>query len=386
MPVSPFIAAALQFRVDVGDVPANRERAFRLVEKAAALGARLCVLPEMWSTGFAEEDLLRLSRTTPEVLHDVRRLAGRLKVVIAGSLPERVGRGIYNTLYVVNATGVVTGEYRKTHLFSPSGEDRWFRRGFSTGVVPTDAGVVGPLICYDLRFPELARKYFLDGAGVLCVSSQWPSVRRAHWRILTVARAVENQAYVVAANAVGPSGPFRYAGDSVIVSTCGARAVSSARGGAGGRSPGGIERRRFRPAPEGEGATGAEGGGPGVPARLAFLRLLRDDLFRGHPGAVDPGGGPPRPGQGGRLEGEGDRGVGHRPRARRRREDDPVPRRTLDDRDPRAGRRRQAPAARIVRRADRNVAISVLVVNGPGLTRTVPAGKVPRARWLFGEQ
>lgn len=226
MPVSPFIAAALQFRVDVGDVPANRERAFRLVGEAAALGARLCVLPEMWSTGFAEEDLLRLSRTTPEVLHDVRRLAGRLKVVIAGSLPERVGRGIYNTLYVVNATGVVTGEYRKTHLFSPSGEDRWFRRGFSTGVVPTDAGVVGPLICYDLRFPELARKYFLEGAGVLCVSSQWPSVRRAHWRILTVARAVENQAYVVAANAVGPSGPFRYAGDSVIVSPGGERLAS----------------------------------------------------------------------------------------------------------------------------------------------------------------
>jgi len=226
MPVPPFIAAALQFRVDVADVPANRERAFRLVEEAAARGARLCVLPEMWSTGFAEENLLRLSRTTPELLHEVRCLAGRLKVVIAGSLPERVGRGVYNTLYVVNATGVVTGEYRKTHLFSPSGEDRWFRRGVSAGVIPTDVGILGPLVCYDLRFPELTRKYFLDGAAVLCVSSQWPSVRRAHWQILTVARAVENQAYVVAANAVGPSGPFRYAGDSVIVSPGGERLAS----------------------------------------------------------------------------------------------------------------------------------------------------------------
>jgi predicted amidohydrolase len=147
-------------------------------------------------------------------------------VVIAGSLPERVGRGVYNTLYVVNATGVVTGEYRKAHLFSPSGETRWFRRGVSAEVIPTDAGPVGPLICYDLRFPELSRKYFLEGAGVLCVSSQWPSVRRSHWRILTVARAVEGQAYVVAANAVGPSGPFRYAGDSVIVSPDGERLAS----------------------------------------------------------------------------------------------------------------------------------------------------------------
>ncbi len=226
MPVPSFLAAALQFRVDVGEVSENRERAFRLVEEAAARGARLCVLPEMWSTGFAEDRLLQLSRTTPGILHDMRSLSVRLNVVIAGSLPERVGRGVFNTLYVVNATGVVTGEYRKTHLFSPSGENRWFRRGNSSGVIPTDVGTLGPLVCYDLRFPELARKYFLDGAGVLCVSSQWPSVRRAHWRILTVARAVENQSYVVAANAVGPSGPFRYAGDSVIISPGGERLAS----------------------------------------------------------------------------------------------------------------------------------------------------------------
>ncbi|GAB4237264.1 MAG: carbon-nitrogen family hydrolase [Deltaproteobacteria bacterium] len=223
MPASPYLAAALQFRIDVGDVPANRERALRLVREAAGKGARLCVLPEMWSTGFAEDRLLSLSRTTPEILHELRGLAVRLKVILAGTLPERVGRGVYNTLYVVNATGVVTGEYRKAHLFSPSGENRWFRRGVSAAVVPTDAGILGPLTCYDLRFPELSRKYFLDGASLLCVSSQWPSVRAPHWRILTVARAVENQAYVVAANAVGPSGPFRYAGGSVVVSPAGER-------------------------------------------------------------------------------------------------------------------------------------------------------------------
>lgn len=226
MPVPPFLAAALQFRVDVADVPSNRERAVRLIEEAAGRGARLCVLPEMWSTGFAEDRLLPLSRTTPEVLHELRSLAARHKVVVAGSLPERAGRNVYNTLYIVNATGVVTGEYRKAHLFSPSQEDRWFRRGVSANVVPTDVGPVGPLVCYDLRFPELSRKYFLEGAEVLCLSSQWPSIRRSHWRILTVARAVENQMYVVAANAVGPSGPFIYGGDSVIVSPDGERLAS----------------------------------------------------------------------------------------------------------------------------------------------------------------
>jgi omega-amidase len=221
MPASPFPAAALQFRIDPGDVPANLERAVGWIAEAARQGARLCVLPEMWSTGFAEERLPALSRTTPQILHELRALAARLRMVIAGSLPERVGRGVFNTLYVINATGVVTGEYRKAHLFTPSGEDRWFRRGTSAGVIPTDAGPVGPLVCYDLRFPELSRKYFLEGATILCVAAQWPSVRSSHWEILTTARAVENQAYLVAANAVGPSGPFHYAGGSVILSPAG---------------------------------------------------------------------------------------------------------------------------------------------------------------------
>ncbi len=221
MPDSPFPAAALQFRIDVGDVPANLERAVGWIAEAARRGARLCVLPEMWSTGFAEERLPGLARTTPPILHKLRGLAARLRMVIAGSLPERVGRGVFNTLYVINATGVVTGEYRKAHLFTPSGEDRWFRRGTSAGVIPTDAGPVGPLICYDLRFPELSRKYFLEGASILCVAAQWPSVRSSHWEILTAARAVESQAYLVAANAVGPSGPFHYVGGSVVVSPAG---------------------------------------------------------------------------------------------------------------------------------------------------------------------
>ena len=227
---APFPAAAVQFRIDVGDVPGNRERAFRLLREAAGRGARLCVLPEMWSTGFAEADLPSLCATTPAILHEIREFAASRKVVVAGSLPERVGRGVYNTMYVVNATGVVTGEYRKAHLFSPSGEDRWFRRGTSSRGIPTDAGVVGPLICYDLRFPELSRKYFLEGATLFCVSAQWPSVRSAHWEILAAARAVESQLFVVAANATGPSGPFRYAGGSGVWSPVGERLAFAGEG------------------------------------------------------------------------------------------------------------------------------------------------------------
>ncbi len=217
----PYRAAALQFVVDMGAVDVNAGRAFRLLREAAAAGAALSVLPEMWSTGFHYERLLALCGSTPELLRDLGRFAAERRMVIAGSLPERAGTGVYNTLYVIDSTGAVAGAYRKTHLFSPSGEHLHFRRGTRAEIARTALGPIGPQICYDLRFPELSRKYFLEGAALLCVSAQWPSVRRAHWDLLTAARALENQVYLVAANATGRSGEFHYSGGSAIVSPLG---------------------------------------------------------------------------------------------------------------------------------------------------------------------
>lgn len=237
----PYRAAALQFVVDMGGVEVNAGRAFRLLREASGAGAALCVLPEMWSTGFHYERLVALCGSTPEILHDLGRFAAERRMVIAGSLPERVGKGVYNTLYVIDATGAVAGAYRKTHLFSPSGEHLHFRRGTRAEIARTARGAIGPQICYDLRFPELSRKYFLEGADLLCVSAQWPSVRRAHWDLLTASRALENQMYVVAANATGRSGDFHYAGGSVIVSPLGERIA-----GAGGEE--GIAAATIEPA------------------------------------------------------------------------------------------------------------------------------------------
>jgi predicted amidohydrolase len=142
-------------------------------------------------------------------------------MAIAGSLPERTGKSVFNTLYMIDADGSIAGKYRKAHLFQPSGEHLHFRKGMGAEVIPTALGNVGPLICYDLRFPELSRKYFLEGAALFCVSAQWPSVRKAHWELLNKARAVENQLFVLASNAVERSGDFRFAGGSLIVSPWG---------------------------------------------------------------------------------------------------------------------------------------------------------------------
>ena len=226
---APFQAATLQFPIAMGEVETNLSRAMSLLREAAEAGASLCVLPEMWTTGFAYENLLRLSDSTPEILRELRRFAKGRRTVIAGSLPERSGRGVYNTLYLIDANGGIAGEYRKAHLFTPSGEHLHFRRGSHAAVARTSVGTIGPQICYDLRFPELSRKYFLQGATLLCVSAQWPSVRRGHWDLLIAARAVENQLFVVATNAVGRSGEFHYAGGSAILSPSGER-LAEAKG------------------------------------------------------------------------------------------------------------------------------------------------------------
>ncbi|MBI5576578.1 MAG: carbon-nitrogen family hydrolase [Deltaproteobacteria bacterium] len=219
----PFQASVVQFRIDMGNVDANTARAFALLGKAAASGAALCVLPEMWSTGFAYDRLVALSSTTPGMLKRLRAFASGHRMAIAGSLPERKGGSVYNTLYTIDRDGTIAGKYRKAHLFQPSGEHLHFLKGTGARVVETAVGSVGPLICYDLRFPELSRKYFLEGASLFCVSAQWPSIRKAHWDLLITARAVENQLFVLASNAVERSGDFRFAGGSMIVSPWGAQ-------------------------------------------------------------------------------------------------------------------------------------------------------------------
>jgi len=218
---SAFRAAVLQFPIRMGAVDGNTSRAFALLREAAVRGAALSVLPEMWSTGFSYGNLRALCGTTPDLLRDLCSFAADRRMVIAGSLPERSGAGVYNTLYLVDATGRVAGRYRKTHLFSKTGEHLHFRRGHDCTAVRTAVGKIGPQICYDLRFPEVSRTYYREGAQLCCVSAQWPGVRQVHLDLLAAARAVENQLFVAVANAVGKSGPFRYAGGSVIVSPWG---------------------------------------------------------------------------------------------------------------------------------------------------------------------
>src|SRR3989338_8216223 len=214
-----FKAAAIQFDIRPGDVDANLPYVLAEIKRLSKEGVKLIVLPEMWSTGYAWRKLGKLSERTPEILQELKK-ASRKGTVIIGSIPEKVGEDVYNTAYVIDR-GKVTGKYRKIHLFAPMKEDYFLKAGNEPLLCNTSVGKIGVLICYDVRFPELARRLTLEGAEILVVPAEWPHPRLDHWKTILKARAIENQLFVIAANRCGKQGVVRFCVNSMIVNPWG---------------------------------------------------------------------------------------------------------------------------------------------------------------------
>ncbi|WP_305044970.1 carbon-nitrogen family hydrolase [Geoalkalibacter sp.] len=213
-------AAAVQFNIALGEIAANRAKALGALQRLADAGCELAVLPEMWSCGYDYRRLAELAEQTPRLLEELQELTARLGLVVVGSLPEKLGDKLFNCATVIDR-GALRGSYRKLHLFSNMGEDRFLAAGDRTLVAPTSVGRLGVAICYDLRFPELFRKLALEGAEILCLPAEWPKPRQEHWRTLLRARAIENQQFVVAANCCGIQGKLDFFGMSLLISPWG---------------------------------------------------------------------------------------------------------------------------------------------------------------------
>jgi len=213
-------AAAIQFNIALGDVAGNLAKVEAALRSVAARGAKLAVLPEMWSTGYDYPQLELLAEQTPRVVERLAGLSGELGMTLVGSLAEKRNGKLFNTAYVVDG-GAVAGSYSKLHLFSTMREDRYLHSGEDTLVLDTAAGRLGLAICYDLRFPELFRKLALEGAEIFCLPAEWPKPRQEHWRTLIRARAIENQMFMVAANCCGVQGKLDFFGMSLLVSAWG---------------------------------------------------------------------------------------------------------------------------------------------------------------------
>ncbi len=216
-----FRAGAVQFDIINGDIRTNVDTAIGYLDELAGRGVSLGVLPELFSCGFDNENIKSHAQKTPETLARLSEFARKKKIAIAGTLPQAEGTSVFNTLYFIDRDGRMLGEYQKLHLFRLTNEHEYYTPGNRAVVLDTGLGRVGLMICYDLRFPELARGLFLDGAKILIVSAQWPWSRRRHWQTLIQARAIENQAYCICSNRTGTDGELQFSGLSAIVDPLG---------------------------------------------------------------------------------------------------------------------------------------------------------------------
>jgi predicted amidohydrolase len=240
--MEPFLAAAIQL-TSGSDQDANLARAETLVRRAAARGARLVALPEVFAWRGDRAAEVAMASPVPGPLSErLQALAADLGVVlIAGSFLERApdDTKVYNTALVLDVDGTVRGTYRKIHLFDVDLPGRVSIResdtrtpGDAIVTAETACGTIGLSICYDLRFPELYRALTRAGATILAIPAAFTFVTgAAHWEPLLRARAIENQAYLVAPNqtGLGPHGIADY-GHSMIVDPWGTILARAAEG------------------------------------------------------------------------------------------------------------------------------------------------------------
>jgi deaminated glutathione amidase len=221
--------AAVQLN-STADPALNLARADRLTRAAAANGATLIVLPEKWTAMGSDEEQAAAAQTLEgPAIEWARRTARELSIdLVAGSILERVpGREkLSNTSVHVDPHGEVRASYRKLHMFDVEVAGRSYREsdieepGDEIVLSQTAEGVdLGLSICYDLRFPELYRILAVRGARVIAVPAAFTlATTRDHWETLVRARAIENQAFVIAANQVGRHpGGHHSGGRSMIV-------------------------------------------------------------------------------------------------------------------------------------------------------------------------
>ncbi|WP_149182492.1 carbon-nitrogen family hydrolase [Streptomyces sp. TRM49041] len=226
-------ASLLQIAVNPDEtVDARRRRAAALVCEQA--GADLVVLPELWTVGaFAYESFAAeaepLEGPTCRVMAEA---AAEARVWLhAGSIVERAPEGLYNTSLVFSPSGELVRTYRKIHRFGfDQGEAVLMSAGDELVTVPCPELPFGLATCYDLRFPELFRGLVDAGARAFVVPAGWPARRREHWTLLARARAVENQAYMLACGTAGTHAGVEQAGHSVVVDPWGEVLAEAGRG------------------------------------------------------------------------------------------------------------------------------------------------------------
>jgi len=217
--------AAAQIACALSDVDANVRKMRDFSARAKNEGVELIVFPEASDTGYSMPVIRDHAKPWTEgAVPALQEMAKEFSLTIVAGVSERDADAVYNSQVFIDPRGELVASYRKTHLFvlPPNDESSCYTPGGKFVSVPADGFNFGLSICYDLRFPEVARALALEhNADVLLVSSAWPLPRVAHLRALAIARAIENQSYLVLANRTGIDAGVTCCGTSAIIDPSG---------------------------------------------------------------------------------------------------------------------------------------------------------------------
>lgn len=217
----------VQFDIAWEEPRANRAKVTAMIERAAPAAEDMIVLPETAFTGFS----LDTSRTLPDAPAAeafLGELARERRCTVVGGIVAADAHGRPSNQSLAFApSGELLARYVKIQPFTLGGEREVHAPGESIVRFDWQGLSVAPLVCYDLRFPELFREATKQGAEMFVVIASWPARRYHHWLTLLEARAIENQAFVVGVNRCGNDPSFSYAGRSVAVSPHGHRTADA---------------------------------------------------------------------------------------------------------------------------------------------------------------
>ena len=196
--------SALQMSSVVGDVQKNRDKVEKIISAELKKDNDFLVLPEVWTVGWSCEDFVQSAESihNGETITFLSEIAKKYNTnILGGSFIEKADDGrLYNTCPVLNRKGELVAKYSKMHLYSYCGctEGTYITTGKNPVTVNLDGINIGLTICYDIRFPEIFRAYRKSGADLLVNMAAWGVKKPIPWETLTRARAIENQAYMVA--------------------------------------------------------------------------------------------------------------------------------------------------------------------------------------------
>lgn len=218
-----FKIALAQIECKRADKTDNIRKIEQTTQHARKQGAELIVFPELSLTGYVVRDeIYELAEPIPgPATEAVEKIAQKTKTYIVFGMPElseKAQATIHNTAVLVGPEGLI-GKYQKMYLPTHSvfEEKRYFRPGYQAAAFGTKLGKIGLIICYDIFFPEVSRLTRLEGAQLIVCISASPAIRRTFFETLTVARALENTAFLAYVNLVGIEDGLQFCGGSKLV-------------------------------------------------------------------------------------------------------------------------------------------------------------------------